>query len=514
MPSLIRAEYLVCDPAALARGVIKDGALVIEHGRILAAGPWNELAAEYGALRPIGGPDNWLALPGLINAHHHGRGVSTLMTGVPDGPLELWIPSLILYPNLDVYWNTLYDAACMLRAGITASLQSHSCSGPLPRYRHSVEAALAAYADAGMRVTFAMGQLDQQYLAYLPDSEFIDRLPAAMREELKERFSLADQYIRTDDYFRLFEELREHTGSRYPHSQLILSPGGIQWASEELLQKMVDVARVDRTGIHLHLVETIYQRRYLRRRFNASAIEVLERFGMLGPNVSLAHAIWLTDADLDRLAGTGTSVVTNASSNLRLGSGIFPLQALRDRSIDVAIGIDNNSLNDDEDMLKEMRLIGALHRTPGLSSRWLSPYDVLCMATVGGARAAMLEGQVGRLLPGYRADITILNLSRIRTPYVHPRTDVVALALERAQLQDVDTVMVEGTIQMLGGQFTHIDLLEIQRHLNECGRALESPSQRETQDLLERLKPFLFQVYQGWEPAEYHPFYHVNSRAQ
>jgi 5-methylthioadenosine/S-adenosylhomocysteine deaminase len=514
MPLLLRAEYLVCDPERLAAGVIKDGALVVEDGRIIAAGPWSELHVDYENLTPVGGPHDWLAIPGLVNAHHHGRGVSTLMTGVPDGPLELWIPSLILYPSLDVYWNTFYDAACMLRAGITTSLQSHSSSGPLPNYRHSVEAALAAYADAGMRVTFALGQLDQQYLAYLQDSEFIARLPASMRDELKERFNLADQYISTDDYFRLFEELRAQMGSRYPHAQLILSPCGVQWASEELLRRMVNVARVDQTGIHLHLVETIYQRLYLRRRFNASAIQVLERFGMLGPHVSLAHAVWLTEADLDHLAGTGTTVVTNASSNLRLGSGILPLQALRDRGINVAVGIDNNGLNDDEDIFKEMRLLGALHRTPGLYSRWLSPYDVLCMATVGGARAALLDGKVGRLLPGYRADVTILDLRRIRTPYVHPRSDLVALALERAQLQDVGMVMVEGAIQWRGGQFTHFDLAEAERRLNECGRTLESPSQRETQNFLDRLKPFFFQVYQGWEPSEYHPYYNVNSRAE
>ncbi len=514
MPSLIRAEYLVCDPAAGAGGVVNDGALVIEDGRIIAAGAWEQLAGEYGALMPIGGPDDWLAMPGLVNAHHHGRGVSTLMTGVPDGPLELWIPSLLLYPALDVYWNTFYDAACMLRGGITTSLQSHSSSGPLPIYRHSVEAALSAYADAGMRVTLAMGQLDQQYLAYMPDSEFIARLPASMRDELKERFDLADIFISSDDYFHLFEELRSEMATRYPCVQMILSPGGIQWASEELLRRMADIARADDTGIHLHLVETIYQRQYLRRRFKASAVEVLEKFGILGPQVSLAHAVWLTEADLDRLAGTGTTVVTNPTSNLRLGSGILPLQALLDRGIDVAVGIDNNSLNDDEDMFKEMRLLGALHRTPGLSSCWLSPYQVLSMATVGGARAALLEGQVGRLLPGYRADVTILSLRRIRTPYVHPRTDMVALALERGQRQDVDTIMVEGQILLQGGQFTRFDLRAAERHLQECGRALESPAEKATMDFLDRLRPFFLQVYEGWEPEEFYPFYQVNSRAE
>lgn len=512
MPEVIRGEYLIADPSRLAEGVTRDGAVVMEGGRIVAAGLWSELRKAYGHLTPLSGPDDRLILPGLVNAHHHGRGISTLAMGIADAPLELWLPSLMLYRGLDLYANTLYAAARMLRSGVTTSIHSHHQGGSIAAFRESVEVPLAAYRDAGVRIAFAVGVSDQHYLAYVRDHELMARLPESFRTEVQRWFGPPNCYIDVDQYLGVFDTLLDRCGREYPLARLMLSPRGFQWASDTLLRRVAEAARRHQTSVQLHFLETFYQRTYVSRNVEASAIEMLDRAGLLGPHVSLAHAVWVSDADLDRLAGTGTTVVANTSSNLRLGSGVIPLAALRERDIDIAIGLDSCTLFEDDDMFKEMRLVGTLHREPGLSAPWPSPYDVLHMATVGGARAAGLEGQIGRLLPGYRADVTILNLQRLRTPYLDSRVDVPALGLSRAHATDVDTVVVDGEVLVRDGTFTRLNMEKIEAELSASCRAGEGERDDARRLFVARLQACLRDVYAGWEPAELHPYYGLNSR--
>ncbi|MCZ7571227.1 MAG: amidohydrolase family protein [Ardenticatenaceae bacterium] len=511
MPDLIRAEYLICDPDLLEASVITDGALVIDAGKVIAAGPWAELRTDYSHLTPLGGPRDWLVIPGLINAHHHGRGIATESVGMQDAPLELWLPGFMLYPNFDTYWNTLYTAARMLRSGITASVQSHSSTGPFPAYRESVERALAAYHDAGVRVSFALGHHDQNVMAaYVSDEEFLGSLPLALQVEARHWFHYPDIYISTDQYFTLFEELWHRCKQAYPRARLLFSPVGLQWASDALLSRLAAAARDYATGVHLHLLETKYQCTYVYRRFGCTAVEVLQKFDLLGPGTSLAHAIWLAEHELSSLAAAGATVVTNTSSNLRLGSGLLPLSALRTHGVKVALGLDSTSLFDDEDMLKEMRLVSTLHRRPGLERDWPSSYEVLRMATVGGAGVALLAGEAGKLLPGYNADITVLRLDRIRRPYVDPAVDPVGFALGRAVRADVDTVLVGGEVLVRNGELTRLDLARIEAELGNPQN--DEHANRARRRLLRDLQPHIHTLYERWVPERLEPYYPSNSR--
>jgi cytosine/adenosine deaminase-related metal-dependent hydrolase len=320
-PQLIRAEYLIADPDRLGGGVIEDGACVIEDGRVVAVGPWRELELRYRELTPLGDWQDRLVIPGLINAHHHGRGLGTLQTGMMDAPLELWLPSFLLYPQVDPYWDTLYAAARMLRSGITTSLQSHSSGGPMNIFEQSVRRALDAYRDAGVRVAFAIGHYDQKILSYLEDEQFLAHLPPSLRREAERHLALEQLYIDTDDYFAFTGALESERATNYPKAKLLLSPIGLHWASDRLLERTATAAERHQMGVHLHLVETELQRRYAARRFGKEPMQVLHDFGLSGPRVSLAHAIWSRQRDIELYAETGTTVVTNASSNLRLGSG-------------------------------------------------------------------------------------------------------------------------------------------------------------------------------------------------
>src|SRR5438445_11799318 len=105
----------------------------------------------------------------------------------------------------------------------------------------------------------------------------------------------------------------------------------------------------------MHLVETAYQKEYVRRRGGGTALDYIDRFGFLGPLLTLGHGVWLNEPDLDRIAATGTHICHNCSSNFRLRSGVAPLNASEARGIDTPIGLDAARLNDDRDMPQATR---------------------------------------------------------------------------------------------------------------------------------------------------------------
>jgi 5-methylthioadenosine/S-adenosylhomocysteine deaminase len=512
MQQLIRAEYLVADPGQLADGVIHDAALVIDDGTVVAAGTWSELKAQFGHLTQIGGPDGWLVLPGLTNAHHHGSGVDGPLAGMPDRPLELWIPSFLLLGSLDPYLDCLLTVGRMLRAGVTSSIHFFSPFGPVEAYGRYVETQLRAYCQTGARVSVALGAVDQQHLTYVPQAEWLASLPAGLRAQAHEFYGLGSLYFPNDDYFALFHGLRGKYGGTDSRVRLLLGPTGLTWLSDELMGRLAETATCHNTGLHMHGMETIYQREYAWRRFGASTADVLSRFGLLGPHSSIAHAIWATESDLEILADRGSTVVTNSSSNLRLGSGLFPLNAARERGVHVAVGMDSLSLFGDDDLFKEMRLVSTLHREPGLDRLWPTPYEVLRMATVEGARAACLDGQVGRLLPGYQADVTVLSLRRIRASYLHPAVDEVAVALDLAQASDVETVLVGGEPVVEGGKLIHVDLAEVERELGDQVDPAEADRHAARLAFLGAYWAHIKARLGPWVPDRLEPFCARNSR--
>ena len=489
---LLRADYLIADPNGLERGVIPGGALVIEKGRVVAVGPWGEIEKQYAHLSPLFAPENRLVIPGLVNAHHHGRALDTGQVGMADKPLELWLPSFLLYPDADSYGAALLCAARMLKGGVTTSLQAHSHPGPFDLYEQNVRRSLDAYRDAGVRVAFAVGLYDQKFLTYEADDAFQARLPEPLRRELLRHFPPQTLYPDTDAYFRLFETLlAEHKAD--DRVRLLLNPIGLHWASGALLGRMRDARDRLGVGVHLHLLETPYQKVYAERLFGKTPAEVLLAFGLLGEGTSLAHGVWSSAGDVRLYAQTRTTVVTNPSSNLRLGSGLLPLREMLEQNVPLALGTDSMSLFGEDDLLAEMTLLGALLRPAGLKSRW-SPYEALRAATVGGANAAMF-GEVGKLLPGYHADIAVIDLKRFREPYIQPQTDVVALALGKARADDVKTVLVNGQVLVEEGRLTHLDLREVQAHFLE---GFETTRFEEKRLFLEKLEPYLYRLYKDW----------------
>jgi cytosine/adenosine deaminase-related metal-dependent hydrolase len=212
------------------------------------------------------------------------------------------------------------------------------------------------------------------------------------------------------------------------------------------------------TGIHLHALESPLQRAWDVAFAGGRELERLERLGILGPRSALAHGVWLSDEDIAILARTGTTVVHNSSSNLRLAAGIAPLRRLVAAGVGVALGLDDMGIADDDDMLAEVRMAHALQRVRGEErDPRLSAAGVFGLMWEGGAHVLGAGGAVGRLEPGRRADIVLLDLAALSAPFTASDADIWELLLGRGKAAHVDSVIVEGRVLMQGRVLQHLD---------------------------------------------------------
>jgi cytosine/adenosine deaminase-related metal-dependent hydrolase len=266
--------------------------------------------------------------------------------------------------------------------------------------------------------------------------------------------------------------------------------------------------------MHMHLLETPLQKEYARRRTGGSAVRHLHRLDALGPDMTLGHGVWVTEADIDLMAETGTCLCHNCSSNLRLRSGVAPLNAYRQRGIPVALGIDEAGINDDRDMLQEMRLALRVHRVPGLREDEVpTAAGILHMATSGGARTTPFGADIGRLDPGRAADLVIFDWNRVTAPYLSDDVPVVDALVQRARPTDIHAVVVGGEVVLRDGRFTRIDrdaaLAELAERMRAMPNALEERNRRLGFALLDHARRF----YEGYLDGERRePFYRSNSR--
>ncbi|MEM7735920.1 MAG: amidohydrolase family protein [Deinococcota bacterium] len=448
----------MADPSAHADGVIQDGAVVFKpsdetqqgSGRVIAAGAWQDLQADYGHLTPLFVPTNKLVIPGLVNAHHHGRGLDTRQVGMVDKPLELWLVSFLLYPQLDAYLDTQLAAARMLQQGITTSLVAHSHPGPLEAYKDNIQRSLEAYLDVGMRIAFAPGHYDQHVLVYEPEQVFFRCLPNDLAAQAADYFDPKNSYIQTDDYVDVLTSLSQVYKGHH-QVRILANPIGLHWMSDGLLETTAELVTRG-FGLHLHVLETTRQRAYAEQTFSKSAVQVLADYGLLGSKTSLAHGIWLSEADIELLADTNTTVITNPSSNQRLGSGRASVAAMLQAGVPLGLGTDSMSLIGQDDLLAEVTLLQGLHHLPEYEhATWPSSYQALELATCGGAVATTFE-DVGKLLPGCHADITVLNVPRA------VQEDIVSYCLGQVNATDVTDVFVGGQHRVRAGKLVGVDV--------------------------------------------------------
>ncbi len=493
--TIVRGRQVVCGITGRdSAEVIHGGAVVVREGAITEVGRYDELLDRYQPDEVIGSSRH-VVIPGLINAHHH-VGLTPFQLGSLDMPLETWIIARWALREVDPYLDTLWCAIQMIESGIT-TVQHNHMAARLPPEMSLYDAAsqvLDAYDASGMRVAFSMFTRDQNFLVYEDDERFLSTLPSRLADRTRERLKIRPTTL--EDYLSSTTEL--HARRSGPKTNIFVSPHNVHWCSDEMLTAMSDLARRLETEFHVHLQETIYQRMYGLRHWNKTPLAHLAELGTLGPEVSCAHGVWLSESDLDILAETQTAICANPSSNLRLKSGIAPVNRLLERGVNVALGIDEAGINDDNDILQEMRMAQKIHREPGVSSPHPTSHDIFRLATTNAAKVTLFD-DVGTIEPGKRADLVLIDMERIEEPYLHPDTDIVDALVYRGKGLDVDTVMVDGEVLLKDKKFLKMDKAEVVARLKESlSRELTDREVRGAR-LSEDILPYVNRWFSEWD---------------
>jgi len=497
-----RPVSLILRAAALLEGfgpgdepiLHRDAGLAVAAGRVAAIAPFADLAARHPGATVVGDADA-VVIPGLVNAHHH-VGLTPLQLGSPDHPLELWFASRLALRDVDLRLDTLFSAFEMIASGVTTVQHLHSrAPGGPERVLGAARAVVGAYREVGMRASYSMALRDQNRLVYEDDAAFTARLPEALRPAMCEYFAhftlpLAEQVA-------LFEEIRALAGDD-PRIAVQVAPANLHWLSDAALEAAADLSARHGLPMHMHLLETPYQKAYARRRTGGSALAFLHRLGLTGPRLTLGHGVWMTEADIDLCAHTGTRICHNCSSNLRLKSGVAPVNRFLAAGIPVALGMDEAGINDDRDMLQEMRLALRMHREPGIHAPHPTPAQILRMATEHGGATTPFGDAIGRLSVGCHADAVLFDWPRVTRPWQSPDIPLVDVLVQRARTDAVKTVLVGGEVVYRDGRFTRLDRDAVLAEIAALMARPLTPEEVTRRDLARAVFPHVRAFYDGW----------------
>lgn len=395
-----------------------EGCVGVREGRIALVGP---LPPDAQARRRIDCKGQTL-MPGLVNAHAHTP--MCLMRGYADDyPLRTWLFEKV-FPA-----EARMDERAIL-AGARLGFAEQLCTGTTSvsdMYYH--EPAIAALAlEIGMRVS-----LCNAVVALGPDwSPDVDR---ALRETC--------------------ELLRDYQGAGEGLVQAEASIHAEYTSSPRVWRLVADLAQKHGLGIHLHLSETRAEHEEAKARNNGkTAAYALARQGVFESRVTAAHCVWLEEADMALLAEKGASAVHCPTSNLKLGSGMADIAALRRFGVNTALGTDGCCSNNTHDLFEEIKLAALLAKGKALDPTVLSAYEALKMATVNGAKA---QGRrdMGKIADGMRADLILLDMDH---PTTRPSYDPFGAVAYSATGRSVRLTMVQGRILYENGTFTTIDM--------------------------------------------------------
>ncbi len=509
---VIEAGAVLCRiDAAGVPELATDAALYIHNGRIASIGPTATMPSEYAGLPRFGGPAT-IVIPGLVNSHHH-FGLTPLMMGVPFAPLELWLPQFRGMRQIDQRLDTLYSAIEMLESGTTTVHHIHGgLSGAPEHWQASAGEVISAYGEIGMRAGFSFMIRDQNLLALEDDAVVLGQLPAEIADWLRPQLRAA--MVPTRELMNFFIELKRQWTAVNPDGvRFNLAPANLHWCSDETLQLIFETARAHGANVHMHLLETERQADYARRKFGHSAVAHLDALGCLGSELTLGHGNWMSRDDLDLIAANHCSICHNASSGLRLGSGIAPVNEMRRRGIPLALGIDQSNINDDRDMTQEMRLAWALHRETGLWNERPSAAHILQMATEHGAKTAGFP-ELGVIEAGRLADLVLMDRKRLARPFIDPRTPLTEAVLHRGGRDAIDKVFVGGRLVVDGGRVISIDRAAV---LAEIGERLETPpttAETAAQAMVDAMMPHFEAYHRRQTPPDSDRSYRYNAMGE
>jgi guanine deaminase len=442
------------------RAALQD--ILIEDGRIVAIENPGLSVPEDAEM--ISASDR-LLIPGLVNAHTHSHG--GLNRGAVDDKvsLEMFLTGRGASTRArgldDKYLSAALSAAEMIRKGCTACFD---LTVEFPEPSHDGIAAVArAYRDAGMRAVVAPMIADRTIYQAYPG--LLDALP----EEMRSHFAA----LGAAPIERTFDACRDILANwKFDRRQIrpALGPTIPLHCSDPFLVECDRLSREHGVLLQTHLAESHTQAAIARTRYGKSLIEHLEGIGFLSDRLRAAHAIWLDDEDIARLAATGVGVAHNPSSNLRLGSGVAPVRSMLRQGVSVGIGTDASNTSDGQNMFEATRLAAYLSRIDGFDAEaWISADEALHLATEGSAKILGFE-KIGRIAIGYEADIVFL---RLDSPHFVPLRSPLIQTVFGENGASVDTVMIGGRIVFHDGKLLTLDETLLRSRAEDAARRLD-----------------------------------------
>ena len=455
-------------------------AIEADIGRRLTAG---ERVAALGDRRPdevIDARDR-LVLPGFVNAHYHSH--DTLFKGSFETiPLDFWgiytlPPSYTRRSKEELRARTLIGAVECIRTGMTTVQDMDTI---YPFHEEDLDIVLDAYDQIGLRCVFAA------QFANVPKAKVRPFWETSIPKVEQHRLGASVRQF--EDGVDIIEVIERTIKERRGRSDLVsfgLGPASPEACTHAVWEQIVDLSAREALPIYTHIYQSKGMTLIARHNYdayNGSLVRFLRHVGALGPRLTLAHSVWLLPEEIEILAETGTNVALNPVGNLKTGSGIAPMREFLQAGVGIGLGCDNCSCSDAQNMFQAMKLFTGLaavtHPDPG------PPYatDAIRAATLGGARALSLDGEIGALVPGMKADMTILDL---RDVSFVPLNSVARQVVFTEAGRSIETVIVDGRIVMRDRRILSIDEAALRRLVDEVMRELR----KDLADVIERVRP-------------------------
>ncbi|VTR46748.1 5-methylthioadenosine/S-adenosylhomocysteine deaminase [Actinobacillus pleuropneumoniae] len=404
------------------------GYMVVENDRITYLGEEEPIVEE--GTEIIDGTHLFF-LPGLVNTHGHAA--MSLLRGYGDDlALQVWLqekmwPMEAKFTSDDVYWGTSLSVLEMIKGGTTTFVDM---------YDHMDQVAKVVQ-DSGMR-----GVLTRGVIGLCP--------PEVQQQKLDEAVAFA----------------KDWHGKADGRITTMISPHAPYTCPPDFIEKFVQASHDLNLPLHTHMSETETEVAQNVKDYGLRPVAHLEKLGMFSRPTLLAHAVHLTDEEIEVLAKHQVAVSHNPGSNLKLASGVARVPALLKAGVTVSLGTDGPASNNNLDMFEEMRLAALIHKGVSGDPTAIPASEALRMGTVYGAKSAFLE-DIGTLAVGMKADMIALNTDQA---HFLPRTDYISHAIYSASAKDVEHVWVDGKQVVKNGASLTLDEERIRR---EAQRAFE-----------------------------------------
>ncbi|HZP79054.1 MAG TPA: amidohydrolase family protein [Pseudolabrys sp.] len=414
--------------------------IAIDGERIASLGP------APGSSAPL------FAMPALVNAHDHGRAVRTLSLGAGNKPLESWIAYLALFPSVDPYLAAAVSLANSARGGQGTIMMHYTRAQGFTDLPTEAKEIARAARDVGVRVGFAVSLRDRNPLVYGPSEPILAALPPEARAEIEKR--LLYKPHTPAELVALTEAVAAAAAN--PMFEVQYGPNGVQWCSDALLEAIAEASASKGRRIHMHLLETRYQRNYADTHYPDGVVKHLDKLGFLSERLSLAHCVCARPDELELLAERGVRIANNNSSNLHLRSGMAPVSTMLKAGCRLAIGVDATALDFDDDALRELRLVHFLHAGTGFKLE-MSRRQLLEMGFVNGRFSVVNTDDGGRIAAGAPADLLLLDWAALDDEHIRDDVDPLELMLARATASHIRELIVAGRSVVKDGVVQGID---------------------------------------------------------